>query len=124
MDAAEANRLVDSVIASAALDERIVDPEFRPTLLRIVRGEVSADEVVNQVIDSIPTAWRISDEQYDDLQQVLDRPARDLPRLRALLTDPCSNARRCGNRATTVRYNGVRNVRMCEACAAEHDEQE
>jgi hypothetical protein len=37
---------------------------------------------------------------------------------------PCKASQYCGNTATTTRYNGVHNVPVCEACAAEHDEQE
>ena len=51
----------------------------------------------------------IGNEQYAGLQRLLE---------------PCVNGPHCGNRATTTRYNGVRNVSLCEACAAEHDEQE
>lgn len=31
------------------------------------------------------TLFTVPDEQFDELQRVLDEPARDLPRLRALL---------------------------------------
>lgn len=42
----ENERLVDGVIASAALDGRVIDCGWREVLLRIARGEVSADAVV------------------------------------------------------------------------------
>lgn len=35
---------------------------------------------------------------------------------------PCSNAKHCGNTATTVREVQGQPVRLCESCAAEHDE--
>ena len=47
-----------------------------------------------------------------------DTAWRDDPRA------PCEASQYCGNRAMTVRYNRVRDVRMCEACAEEFDEQE
>jgi hypothetical protein len=35
----------------------------------------------------------------------------------------CQSSHYCGNAAITARHDGIREIPMCESCAAEYDEQ-
>lgn len=49
----EADRIVACVVASAAMDDRVVDPEIYPMLRKIATGEISADDAIDSLIERL-----------------------------------------------------------------------
>jgi len=46
-------QMVDTVCGSAALEGHVHGPEFRAVLLKMARGELTADEVIASTIQGI-----------------------------------------------------------------------